>query len=83
VRSLWDRIPGIHILDMLIHRLGQSGDPAQTGKAIRIELIQQLPETPGVPGVHLMAYRREHLVGEIIEASGLRRHSRTKTLEPT
>jgi 5,10-methylenetetrahydrofolate reductase len=25
----------------------------------------------GVHGVHLMAYRREHLVGEIIEESGI------------
>ena len=68
---------------MLIRRLEQSSDPVETGKAICVELIQQIRETPGVSGVHLMAYRREHLIGEIIEASGLRRHSRTKTLEPT
>jgi len=71
-RWLRARIPGIHIPEPLIKRVEQATDPGETGKQICIELIQQIRETPGVAGIHLMAYRREHLIGEIISASGLR-----------
>ena len=50
----------------------------ETGIQICIELIQELQEIEGVAGVHVMAYRQEETVAEIIEEAGLfprpRRH---------
>jgi methylenetetrahydrofolate reductase (NADPH) len=36
-----------------------------------VEIIQQIREIEGVAGVHVMAYRQEELVGEIIKEAGL------------
>jgi len=66
-------VPGIHIPDAVIDRLERASKPAEEGKKIAIEMIQQVREIAGVKGVHVMAYRREHLVGEIIAESGVLR----------
>jgi methylenetetrahydrofolate reductase (NADPH) len=72
-RWLRTHVPGIHIPDALIERVERASRPQEEGKKICIELIQQIREVKGVAGVHLMAYRREHLVEEIVEESGLLR----------
>ncbi len=36
-----------------------------------MEIIQQVREIEGVAGVHVMAYRQEELVAEIIAEAGL------------
>jgi methylenetetrahydrofolate reductase (NADPH) len=64
-------VPGIHIPEDIIDRLERAAKPAEEGKKLCIELIQQLREIAGVKGVHVMAYRREHLVYEIIKESGI------------
>lgn len=64
-------VPGIHIPEAIIDRLERSPNPAVEGKKLCIELIQQVREIAGVKGVHVMAYRREHLVYEIIQESGI------------
>jgi methylenetetrahydrofolate reductase (NADPH) len=64
-------VPGIHIPDVYIERLEKAAKPAEEGKKLCIDLIGEVRAIAGVKGVHVMAYRREHLVGEIIEASGL------------
>lgn len=64
-------VPGIHIPDTVIDRLEKAAKPAEEGKKLCIELIQQIREIPGVAGVHVMAYRREHLVEEIVAESGI------------
>jgi len=64
-------VPGVHIPDGIITRLRGAAKQRQEGKRICIELIQQLREIPGVNGVHLMAYRQEEAVAEIIDASGV------------
>jgi methylenetetrahydrofolate reductase (NADPH) len=69
-------VPGIHIPDAIVDRLERSEKPGDEGKKLCIELIQQIREIPGVHGVHVMAYRREHLVGEIIEDSGILKERR-------
>jgi hypothetical protein len=43
----------------------------EEGKRICIEIIQQVREIEGVAGVHVMAYRQEELVAEIIREAGL------------
>lgn len=70
-RWMRSNVPGIHIPDAVIDRLDKAEKPGEEGKKLCIELIQQVREIAGVHGVHLMAYRREHLVGEIIEESGI------------
>jgi methylenetetrahydrofolate reductase (NADPH) len=70
-RWLRSNVPGIHIPEGLISRIEKAAKPAEEGKRICIELIQQIREIEGVAGVHVMAYRREHLLGEIIEESGI------------
>jgi methylenetetrahydrofolate reductase (NADH) len=64
-------VPGIHIPETIIDRLERAAKPAEEGKKLCIELIQQVREIEGVKGVHVMAYRREHLVYEIIKESGI------------
>jgi methylenetetrahydrofolate reductase (NADPH) len=36
-----------------------------------VEIIQQVQEIKGVDGVHVMAYRQEETVAEIIDTSGV------------
>ncbi|HEM47259.1 MAG TPA: methylenetetrahydrofolate reductase, partial [Alphaproteobacteria bacterium] len=64
-------VPGIRIPDAVIDRLERAARPGEEGKKLCIELIREIREIPGVHGVHVMAFRREHLVGEIIEESGI------------
>jgi methylenetetrahydrofolate reductase (NADPH) len=45
--------------------------PGEEGKRLCIELMQRLKAIEGVAGVHVMAYRREHLVSEIVQESGV------------
>lgn len=70
-RWMRSNVPGIHIPDPLIARMEGAQNPSLEGKEICIELMQQLHEIEGVSGVHIMAYRREHLVSEIILESGV------------
>jgi methylenetetrahydrofolate reductase (NADPH) len=62
-------VPGVHIPDTIIDRLAGSGNQKQEGKRICIELIQQVREMEGVSGIHVMAYRQEETVAEIIQES--------------
>jgi len=64
-------VPGIHIPERVIERMEKAEKPGAEGKRICIELIQQIREIKGVAGIHVMAYRREHQVSEIILESGV------------
>lgn len=65
-------IPGVVIPDPIVQRLADAGKRApDEGKRICVEIIEQVKEIPGVAGVHVMAYRQEHLVPEILELAGL------------
>ena len=70
-RWMRSNVPGIHIPDDVIKRMESSKKPGEEGKRLCIELIQQLRDIQGVAGVHVMAYRREHLVSEIVQESGV------------
>jgi methylenetetrahydrofolate reductase (NADPH) len=67
------KVPGVHIPDEIVERLRQAPQEKKraVGKRICVEIIQQVKEIPGVAGVHVMAYRQEELVAEIIEEAGL------------
>ena len=62
-------VAGVHIPDAVITRLAGAKDPKQEGVDLCIELMQQISEIEGVSGIHLMAYRQEHRIGEIVSKS--------------
>jgi len=64
-------VAGVHIPETVIERLAGAKDQKAEGKRICIEMIQQLHDTPGVSGVHVMAYRQEQYVAEIVRESGV------------
>ncbi|MDE2349503.1 MAG: methylenetetrahydrofolate reductase [Gammaproteobacteria bacterium] len=66
-------VPGMHVPDALIERLAGAKDQAREGREICVELIQQAREIPGIHGVHVMAYRQEESVAEIVDRSGVLR----------
>lgn len=79
--ATWIRsnVPGVHIPDSIIKRLSGAGDQRAEGVKICIDLIQQIREIEGVHGCHIMAYRQEHTVPEIIERSGILQQRRATT----
>ena len=66
-----ENVPGVHVPDDLITRLEGANDERQEGVKMCIELIQQVKEIDGIAGVHVMAYRQEEVVAEIIQKSGV------------
>jgi len=72
------KVPGVVIPDEIVARLHQVPKARQRdeGKQICVEIIQQVREIEGVAGVHVMAYRQEELVAEIVQAAGLLPRSR-------
>ncbi len=71
--GLWMRenVPGVHVPDEVIERLRKADKPKLEGRRMCLEMIQQLREVEGVSGVHVMAYRQEEVVAEIVDASGV------------
>ncbi len=67
-----NNVPGLHIPDAIIKRLAAAGSDAQReGRTLCVELLQELREIRGVAGAHIMAYRQEQSVREIVERSGV------------
>lgn len=66
-------VPGVVIPDEVIRRLSgvATSKQREEGKRICVEIIQQVHQIEGVSGVHVMAYRQEELVAEIIQEAGL------------
>lgn len=64
-------VAGVHIPDAIIKRLEGAQNEKAEGKRICVEMIQQVREIPGVAGVHVMAYRQEQYVSEIVHESGV------------
>lgn len=62
-------VPGVHIPDRIIDRLKGAGDQKEEGVSLCVDMIRELKEVTGVSGVHIMAYRQEHRVAEIVERS--------------
>ena len=62
-------VAGVHIPDPVIQRLAGAKDQKQEGVDLCVELMQQIKEIEGVSGIHLMAYRQEHRIGEIVSKS--------------
>jgi methylenetetrahydrofolate reductase (NADPH) len=73
--AVWmrDHVPGVVVPEEVLRRL--RGVPVERqreeGKRLCVDIIRELSEVPGIHGVHVMAYRQEELVAEIIEEAGL------------
>ena len=67
------KVPGVYIPDEVVERLRKTPKKKKRaeGKQICVEIIQQIREISGVAGVHVMAYRQEEVVAQIIEEAGL------------
>jgi 5,10-methylenetetrahydrofolate reductase len=75
-------VPGVHIPDDVIKRLEGAQDQKAEGKRLCIDIMNQVKEIPGVSGVHVMAYRQEEYVAEIVDESGVLRGRQPWTREP-
>lgn len=64
-------VPGLNVPDATIARLKGAADQAREGRNICVELIQEIRAIPGISGVHIMAYRQEESVAEIVDRSGV------------
>lgn len=64
-------VPGIHIPDAVIRRLKGAADQKREGVRLCVDAIDRIKEIEGVSGIHLMAYRQEHLVPEIVETTDI------------
>jgi len=67
------RVPGVHIPEALVERLRKTPKSrwVEEGMQICVEIIAQVRQIAGVAGVHVMAYRQEEMVAEIIRLAGL------------
>ena len=81
-RWIRSNVPGIHIPDAVIARLEGAENQKAEGRKICVEMMQQIREIPGVSGVHVMAYRQEELVAEIVHESGVLAGRRPWRREP-
>jgi methylenetetrahydrofolate reductase (NADPH) len=64
-------VPGVHIPDAIVKRIAGAEQQAAEGRRVCVELIQEIREIKGVAGVHVMAYRQEEAVAEVIASSGV------------
>ena len=70
-RWIRSNVPGVHIPDDIVKRLEGAEKQKAEGKKLCIELMQQIHEIEGVSGIHVMAYRQEEFVAEIVHESGV------------
>jgi len=72
-------VPGVHVPEKLLARIGRAEDQKAAAKAACIEIIRDLACIEGVAGVHVMGHRNEDVLAEIIIESELRRQPRLQT----
>ncbi len=70
-RWIRSNVPGIHIPDAVIERLEGAENQKEEGKRLCIDIIDEVKEIEGVSGIHVMAYRQEEYVAEIVHDSGV------------
>ncbi len=70
-RFIRANVPGVHIPDDVIARIESAKNQRAEGKRVCVEIIQQVREISGVAGIHLMAYKQEESIAEIVHESGV------------
>ena len=73
LRRMAALVPGVHIPEQAIARVGGAADQSEEGKRMCIETIRALAQIEGVGGVHLMGHKNDDVLRHIIVESGLRR----------
>ena len=81
-RWIRSNVPGIHIPDAVIARLEGAQKQRQEGKKLCVEIMQEIQDIPGIAGAHVMAYRQEELVAEIVHESGVLKGRKPWQREP-
>ncbi len=66
-----EKLHGTVIPDEIVERLEKAADPKIEGKRICVEILQQLAQTPGIAGAHIMASQFQSTVPEVIAGSGV------------
>lgn len=70
-RWMKNNVPGVHIPESVIKRIEGAADQKAEGKRLCIDIINEVKDIAGVHGVHVMAYRQEEYVAEIVHESGV------------
>jgi methylenetetrahydrofolate reductase (NADPH) len=70
-RWMREKLFGTTVPDSIIERLEKAADPRAEGRRVCVELLQQLAETPGVAGAHVMAPMNFAEIPAAIEESGV------------
>ncbi|MCP4221475.1 MAG: methylenetetrahydrofolate reductase [bacterium] len=65
-----DYVPGMKIPEAIIQRLRDSDAPAEEGKKIAIEQMEELKQLPGLSGIHLMVIGGEKSAPGLAKAAG-------------
>lgn len=73
-------VPGVHVPEAILQRIGAAADQKAKGKRICVDMIRAHGQIEGVSGVHLMGHRNEDALVEIIVASDLRRQPMQKVV---
>ncbi|MDR5783842.1 methylenetetrahydrofolate reductase C-terminal domain-containing protein [Caballeronia sp. LZ065] len=76
LRWMADHVPGVNVPLSVTERIGAAADQRLEGKRFCIETIQRIRGIEGVAGVHLMGYRNEDVLAQIIVEAGLRTPAR-------
>jgi methylenetetrahydrofolate reductase (NADPH) len=75
-RWMREKLFGTLIPDAIVERLERAQDAKREGRRICVEVMQELAETPGVAGVHVMAPLNFAQIPAAIEESGVSRKKR-------
>jgi methylenetetrahydrofolate reductase (NADPH) len=70
-RFMANDVPGVYIPPAIMARMENAVDPVQEGIQIALDLINQLKQTEGIHGVHLLAPNLEELVPRLIIETAL------------
>ena len=75
-RWMREKLFGTLIPEAIIDRLEKAADPKREGRRICVEILQQLADTPGIAGAHVMAPMNFAEIPAAIEESGVTRRKR-------
>jgi 5,10-methylenetetrahydrofolate reductase len=80
LRWMAEHVPGVHIPEPLLARIGRAADQKAEGKRVLIEMIDRVAAIDGVAGVHLMGHKNERVLAEAIDEAKLRAQAEVEPL---
>jgi methylenetetrahydrofolate reductase (NADPH) len=75
-RWMRERLYGTLIPDAIVERLDKASEPRAEGRRICVEILQELAETPGIAGAHIMAPQNFAEIPSVIADSDVIRKKR-------